>query len=604
MTTIAILLLLVAGTDTAQSETRRAADTDPAAKPAVRAIRVSQSVAVDGRLDEPQWRLAQRVTDFVQRDPHEGAAPTESTVVYLAYDDAAIYVAARLYDSGADSIYARLGRRDVSTGSDLFTVYLDPYYDRRSGFFFGINAAGTLYDGVLYNDDWDDNSWDGVWEGKAVIDEHGWTVEMRIPYSQLRFRAADVQVWGVNFRREIARKNEIDFYVPRPKDASGFVSRFADLVGIERITPPRRLELMPYLNTRAAFTRHDAGDPFNDGSTYTPAMGLDLRAGIGSNFTLNATINPDFGQVEVDPAVVNLSDVETFFQEKRPFFIEGSTIFEFGFGGASNYWGFNWSNPNMFYTRRMGRAPQGGQPDATYADRPEGVNILGALKLTGKVAGRWNLGTLAAVTDREYVQLHDTTSDTRFRAEIEPLTYYGVFRAQREFPEGRQGLGTMITTVVRDFDAPPLRDQVNSGAFVAGLDGWTFLDREKEWVLTGWVAGSHVRGNAARITALQQSSVHYFQRPDYESASVVPNATSLTGWAARFHLNKQKGDWFSNSAIGLVSPAYETNDLGFMSRTGVINMHAGAGRAWRQPGKVFRYAEVIGALFQSYNWDG
>jgi hypothetical protein len=300
--------------------------------------------------------------------------------------------------------------------------------------------------------------------------------------------------------------------------------------------------------------------------------------------------------------VVNLSDVETFFQEKRPFFVEGSTIFEFGFGGASNYWGFNWSHPNMFYTRRMGRAPQGGTPPADFIDRPDGVNILGALKLTGKVAGRWNVGALSALTVREHAQLD--TSGVRFEKEVEPLTYYGVFRAQREFPEGRQGLGTMLTTVVRDFHDPTLRDDVASGAFVGGLDGWTFLDKDKEWVVTGWVAGSHVRGTPARITSLQRNSVHYFQRPDAEATTVDPNATSLTGWAARFHLNKQKGDWFSNSGLGLIAPGFETNDLGFVSRAGVINMHAGAGHAWRKPGKLFREAQVMGALFQSYNWDG
>ncbi|HEX9703695.1 MAG TPA: DUF5916 domain-containing protein [Gemmatimonadales bacterium] len=597
MTTIAMLLMLTVGGDLPQN-----GDSGASTKPAVRAIRASHAVVLDARLTEPFWLQAHQVRDFAQRDPNEGAAPTESTVVFLAYDDEAMYVAARLYDRAPDSIVARLGRRDVYTSSDLFTVYLDPYHDRRSGFFFGINAASALYDGVLYNDDWDDNTWDGVWEGKASIDEQGWVVEMRIPYSQLRFRRADAQVWGVNFRREIARKNEILFYAPRPKNASGFVSRFADLVGIDRITPPRRLELLPYVNTRASYTDAAVGNPFNDGSRYTPAVGVDLRAGIGSNLTLNATVNPDFGQVEVDPAVVNLSDVETFFQEKRPFFVEGSSIFEFGFGGASNYWGFNWSGPSMFYTRRMGRAPQGDTPDADYTDRPDGVNILGALKLTGKVAGHWNLGALSALTVREYAELD--TSGVRFEKEVEPLTYFGVVRAQREFPEGRHGLGTMITAVVRHFDDPSLRDQIAGDAFVAGVDGWTFLDRDKEWVVTGWVAGSHVRGTTERIRSLQENSVHYFQRPDAEQTDVDPNATALSGWAARFHLNKQKGNWFSNSGLGFISPGYETNDLGFMSRTGVINMHSGAGHAWRTPGKVFRYREVIGALFQSYNWDG
>jgi hypothetical protein len=598
MTTLSFCLLLAAAQPTV------AADSPATAPLRVRAVRLAQPLTIDGFLLEPMWRSAERITGFVQRDPTEGAQASESTVVYIAYDDAALYVAARLYDSRPDSIVARLGRRDVGTSSDGFTFYVDPYHDRRSGFYFGVNAAGALTDGVLFNDDWDDNSWDGVWEGRAQIDAEGWIVEMRIPYSQLRFTRADSYVWGVNFRREIARRNEVDYYVLRPKTASGFVSRFAELVGIERVTPPRRLEVVPYATTRAAFTRHLSGDPFNDGSEYTPAGGVDVRAGLGSNLTLNATFNPDFGQVEVDPAVVNLSDVETFFSEKRPFFIEGAAIFDFGFGGASNYWGFNWSSPDMLHTRRMGRAPQGSQPDADFADRPDGVNILGALKLTGKVAGHWNLGTLAAVTAREYARLYDSTLGLPFRKEIEPSTYYGVFRAQREFPEGRHGFGTMITASVRDFRDPTLRDEISSGAYVAGLDGWTFLDRDKEWVVTGWVAGSHVRGSAARITALQEHPVHYFQRPDAENTSLDPSATSLNGWAARFHLNKQKGNWFSNSALGFVSPGFETNDLGFMARTGVINMHAGAGYGWRKPGKVFRNSEVIGALFQSYNWDG
>ncbi|MGH7607844.1 MAG: DUF5916 domain-containing protein [Gemmatimonadales bacterium] len=575
----------------------------PSAPLQIRAVRLAQPITIDAALTEPIWERAQRVSQFVQRDPTEGAVPSESTVVYIAYDDAALYVAARLYDRAPDSIVARLGRRDVGTNSDQFVFFVDSYHDRRSGFFFGVNAAGALSDGVLYNDDWEDDSWDGVWEGRARIDAEGWTVEMRIPYSQLRFHQAETYTFGVNFLRTIARRNESDFYVLRPKDASGFVSRFADLVGIERVSPPRRLEVIPYVTTRAAYTQHAPGDPFNDGSIYEPTGGLDVRAGLGSNLTLNATINPDFGQVEVDPAVVNLSDVETFFDEKRPFFIEGAAIFDFGFGGASNYWGFNWPGPDMLHTRRMGRAPQGGSPDATFTQRPEGANILGALKLTGKLGGRWNLGTLAAVTQREYERAHDTTTGRTWREEVEPTTYQGVFRMQREFPEGRQGLGTMVTMVRRDFGDGALRDEISSGAYVAGVDGWTFLDRDKEWVVTGWVAGSHVRGNRARITALQQHPVHYFQRPDAGNLGVDTLATSLAGWAARFHLNKQKGNWFSNSAVGFISPGYETNDLGFMSRTGLVNMHAGAGYAWRKPGKVFRQAEAIGTLFQSYNWD-
>jgi Domain of unknown function (DUF5916) len=579
------------------------ADSPATAPTQVRAVRLAHPITIDGLLTEPMWQSAERVTGFLQRDPTEGAQPSESTVVYIAYDDAALYVAARLYDSHPDSIVARLARRDQGTNSDRFTLYIDPYHDKRSGFYFGITAAGTLHDGTLFNDEWDDDSWDGVWEGKVSRDAQGWTAELRIPYSQLRFVKQTEYVWGINFRRDIARKNEFDFLVYTPKNASGFVSRFPDLVGIERITPPRRLEVMPYATTRAAFTPHAAGDPFNDGSQMTPGLGADARIGLGSNLTLNATVNPDFGQVEVDPAVVNLSDVETFFNEKRPFFVEGSSIFGFGFGGQRNFWGFNWPGPNFFYSRRIGRALGVSAPANGYADGPDGAHILGALKLTGKVAGSWNVGGLTAVTARERATLVDSLG-SRWGQEIEPLAGYGVYRVQKEFHKGRQGLGFLSTVAVRDFDDAALRDVRNASSLLFGADGWTFLDTSKTWVTTGWVGASRIAGTQARMTAVQQNSTHYFQQPDAGRVSVDTTATSLDGVAGRFTLAKQRGNTFVNSAFGFISPGFDLNDLGFLSRTGIVNMHLGGGRTWTKPGKVFRYAEAGGALFRSYDWDG
>ncbi|MDZ7261259.1 MAG: carbohydrate binding family 9 domain-containing protein, partial [candidate division KSB1 bacterium] len=419
-------------------------------KEVVRAVRLQEPVVVDGSLSEPVWQNEYGVSNFVQRDPIEGAQPTEKTEVRIAYDDAALYVGARMYDSAPDSIVARLGRRDSWLSSDKFCFFIDPYYDRRSGFYFAIDAGGTLCDGILLNDDWDDDSWDGVWTAKANIDSEGWTVEMRIPYSQLRFHKKDQYVWGVNFRRDIERKNERVYLVYTPKNGSGFVSRFVDLVGIENISPSRHIELLPYARTKAEYTNPAPGNPFNDGSRYLPAMGVDMKIGIGNNLTLDATVNPDFGQVEVDPAVVNLSDIETFYQEKRPFFIEGSSIFNFGYGGATNYWGFNWPGPDFFYSRRIGRAPQGSLPDYDFVDTPEGTHILGAAKLSGKMGTNWNIGTLHALTAREKAQLE--RSGEKFRAELEPLTYYGIYRGQKEFPEGRQGLGFISTIATRKFD--------------------------------------------------------------------------------------------------------------------------------------------------------
>jgi hypothetical protein len=603
MTTTLSLLLALAGIQPAPTASAVPVDSPLVAPKQVRAIRLAQPITIDGSLRESLWQTAERISGFTQRDPTEGAAPTESTVVYIAYDDAALYIGARLYDAHPDSVVARLARRDESTNSDRFQVFIDPYHDKRSGFYFGISAAGTLYDGTLFNDEWDDNSWDGVWEGKVTRDEQGWTAEMRIPYSQLRFVRRSQYVWGINFRRDIARKNEFDYLVYTPKNGSGFVSRFPDLVGIERIEPPRRIEVMPYTTTKAAFTPRQSGDPFNDGSRLAQGFGADARIGLGSNLTLNATVNPDFGQVEVDPAVVNLSDVETFFNEKRPFFVEGSSIFDFGFGGQRNFWGFNWSGPSFFYSRRIGRSLGVGAPEGGYADAPSGAHILGALKLTGKVAGSWNVGGLTAVTAREHASMVDSL-DSRWSQEIEPLTVYGVYRAQKEFSKGRQGLGFLTTVAGRSFDDPTLRDARNSNALMFGADGWTFLDSNKTWVTTGWVSASRIAGSRARVTSVQQSSTHYFQQPDAGHVAVDTMATTLDGMAARVTLAKQRGNTFVNSAFGFISPGYDVNDLGFLSRTGYINMHVGGGRTWTKVGKVFRYAETGGALFRNYDWDG
>ncbi|MEK6565130.1 MAG: DUF5916 domain-containing protein, partial [Bacteroidota bacterium] len=259
--------------------------------------------------------------------PFEGIAPTQKSEVWVAYDEQAIYVAARMYDTSPDSIMQVLGRRDFDVTADWFGFYVDPYHDKRTGYYFAVSAAGSLQDGTLYNDDWDDDSWDGVWEAHTTIDGLGWTVEMRIPFSQLRFIEQENYVWGVNFRRSIGRSNERDMVVYTPNKESGFVSRFIELHGIEKISPPLQAEILPYITSRAEYLQHAPNDPFKTNSRYLPGIGADVKIALSSNLTLNATINPDFGQVEVDPAVVNLSDVESYFQEKRPFFVEGNNIF-------------------------------------------------------------------------------------------------------------------------------------------------------------------------------------------------------------------------------------------------------------------------------------
>jgi len=566
------------------------------------AKRLASPIHIDGKLIEPFWKQIEGFENFIQQEPIEGALPSERTVVKIAYDDNALYIAARMFDSSPDSIIARLSRRDNLENSDFFAVAFDPYHDKRSGYFFVINAGGVLIDGVLFNDTYDDDSWDAVWEGEAVIDDLGWTVEMRIPFSQLKFNKSNLNVWGINYRRTIARKNEDDFLVFIPKTENGFVSHFAELHGMNDLIPPNQIEILPYVTARAEFIEAEDGNPFNDGSNYVPGAGLDFKMNVGTGLTLNGTINPDFGQVEIDPAVINLSDVEVFFPERRPFFIEGSSIFDFGRGGAQNYWGFNWGDPDFFYSRRIGRDPQGSVPDADYVDYPTGTHILGAAKLTGKIGNSWNFGTIQSVTKREYARLH--TDGIESRAEIEPLAYYGVIRAQKEFSEGSQGLGIISTLALRDFNEQRLEDEFNKSSLSIGLDGWTFLGTSRTWVFAGWAGMSNIKGNTQRLIDVQESSQHYFQRPDANHVSVDSNTTSLTGFSGRFVLNKQKGNFFVNSAIGFITPSFEVNDLGFLFRTDVINMHLGAGYDWTIPTNIYRELTLGAAIFRSYDFGG
>ena len=597
--TLAALALIVL----AAAPPSAASDTVDSTPPPVRAARLTGPVTVDGVLDEPIWQTAEPASRFLQRDPVEGVAPSQRSEVRIAYDDDAIYVGARLWDTAPDSILKRLSRRDVSIPADRFSIYLDPYHDRRSGYYFLINAAGTLFDGTVSNDGWEDGSWDGVWEGKAHVDDKGWTAEMRIPYSQLRFQSASHLEWGVNFRRVIQRHNEEDFLVYQPKNGSGFVSRFPVISGMDDVHPGRSIELRPYVTTKAEYLRHAPLDPFNDGSRYSPNVGGDLRMSLGSRLTLNATANPDFGQVEVDPAVVNLSDVESYFQEKRPFFVEGSQNFRFGNEGANDYWGFNWPEPTFFYSRRIGRNPQGSLPDdADYVNEPVGTRILGAAKLTGKLSPTINFGTLHALTGREMADIE--TGGIRSQFEVEPASYYGAVRGQKEFARRQYGLGAMTTLVTRSFDGGTLRDQLSGQSLMSGLDGWAFLDKDQKYVISGWSAMTYVHGTKARITALQQDSRHYFQRPDVAYLGVDPNATSLTGYGSRYWLNKQKGRVLLNSAIGFMSPGFEVNDIGFESRADVVNAHFGTGYKWTNVTKHRKFQDVLGAVFGSTDTHG
>jgi hypothetical protein len=556
---------------------------------------------IDGRLEESCWQNP-GCTGFTQSEPFDGEPASEKTMVWIAFDQENLFVAARLYDRSPEDIVIRLGRRDDEVDSDWFIFAVDPYYDRRSGFQFAVNPAGSIMDSTLFNDEGIDPTWDGVWESAAMVDDEGWTVEMRIPYHQLRFKPKDAYTWGVNFFRTIQRKNEKDMYAWKPKEESGYVSRFAPLTGIRDIQPGRLIELQPFSVGRAGFLRRTEGDPFNTGREFSGNAGFDFKAGLQSNLTLNLTVNPDFGQVEVDPAVINISDQETYYQEKRPFFIEGADIFRFGYGGTNQVRNLGWSNPTFFYSRRIGRAPQGSPASSGYVDAPEWSTILGAAKMTGKIGKGWNLGFMEAITQREFAAIDE--NGLRFRQEIEPFTHYGVIRTQKDFQSGRQGLGFIATSVIRDLQDNPMEASLTNSAHSIALDGWTFLDGDRTWVVTGWLGGTRLTGTPEAMTQLQKSFLHYFQRPDADHVEVNKNATSLNGWAGRVFINKQKGRFVFNTALGAVSPGFNAMDIGYHSRGDLINGHVEAGYQSFHPGTLFRDWKVILSTHRSYNFAG
>jgi hypothetical protein len=536
----------------------------------LRAVRASEKILIDGVLNDKAWESAPPATEFTQRDPDEGKAPTERTELRIAYDDTSIYFGVQLFDSAPQKIVRRLSRRDESFDADSVTIQLSPYHDHLTGAVFEVSAAGAQRDAIISNDTNTDYSWEGVWESAVRITDEGWTAELRIPFSQLRFPASARQVWGINAARFILRKNETAWLQLVPKNETGLASRMDDLEGLDGIESRRHLDLLPYVASRTELIQPSSGhDPFNDGSRQFAAIGLDIKDGLTSNVTLDATINPDFGQVEVDPAVVNLSVFETFFPEKRPFFLEGANIFEnFGAGGATNAFGFNRAEPGLFYSRRIGRAPQG-VASGDFVDRPPATTILGAGKLTGKTGSGWTFGLIEAATSREYAEV--STGNQTSSEEVEPLTNYVVARVQRE--KGRGGFGLLTTGVQRDLREPALRDLLTKQAAVVGGDGYFFLDSKRDWVVNGKLSASRVSGSRAALDLLQHAPQHYFQRPDTEHVRLQPGLTSMRGWTGSVNLNKNQGNMTINAALWGVSPGFESNDLGFQTGGDVAGAH-------------------------------
>ncbi|HET7458885.1 MAG TPA: DUF5916 domain-containing protein, partial [Gemmatimonadaceae bacterium] len=556
--------------------------------PLSHAVRARGVIHVDGKLDERAWADAPVTDRFTQIDPSEGQPASQRAEVRVLYDDDALYVGARLHDAGP--VTARLGRRDGPLGdSDWFGVMIDSYHDHRTAFGFDVNPLGVRRDEIKTIDE-DDNSWDAVWEVATSVDADGWTAEYRIPFSQLRFGSATEQTWGVQFERIIGRNHEYAVSTFIPKAEQGGVPRYGHLDGLRDVRPGKRLEVLPYTVTKAEYV--DRGpDPFKDRNEYGASVGADVLYRVSSNFTLNATFNPDFGQVELDPAVVNLGVYETFYEEKRPFFVEGSEIFAFGANGTSG--------GQLFYSRRIGRAPSLGAPTPR-ADLPDVTTILGAAKLSGKTAG-WSIGALEAVTDREQARyLDDANVERRFA--VEPLSNYAAARARRDMRGGQSFVGVVATAVNRRLDSDPLAATLRSAAYAGGVD-FRHEWGNRTWAVYGDAELSDVHGSPGAITATQLQSNHYFQRPDATHLELDPTATSLTGYSVNVAVGKQAGrHWRGSLAAAATSPKYEVNDIGFSYRTDRRDGQAVLTYVENTPGAHLRRWNTTGSFRSEHNF--
>jgi Domain of unknown function (DUF5916)/Carbohydrate family 9 binding domain-like len=543
------------------------ATASPAEKPPV----------IDGRDDDGIWKTATPITGFRVFDPKEDGDPLFPTEVKIGYDAENLYIFARMFDPHPDSIVSLLSRRDVRTQSEQLKIMIDSYHDRRTGYEFAVNPAGVKRDYYTYDDAREDITWDAVWDVATRIDSLGWTAEFRIPLSQIRYPKAAEHTFGLMIVRDVARTSERDSWPLLRRSVRGIASQFGELAGFSGLGSPHRLEIAPYVVAKNVAVPQSTGF----GRAQKQTIGGDLKYGLTSNLTLDATVNPDFGQVEADPAQLNLTAFETFLAEQRPFFLEGTGIFSFA-GDASR----------MFYSRRIGRAPQlAGLVSDPTADIPAATPILGAGKLSGRLASGTSLGTLFAVTGRQSVG----------PTMIEPQTEYGVLRASQDFRNGQTGIGTMFTLVNRQLDDASAQ-RLRREALVGGIDARHRFANGR-YSLTGSFATSTVRGTAAAIDRTQRNAVHYYNRPD-AGLPYDPNRTSLSGTDLQLKGDKVAGTLTFGGLYERLSPGFETNDLGFLSQADQQIGNAYASLQSSEPRAFWRNASIQVYQYNQFTSNG
>lgn len=557
---------------------------------------VGEPPDIDGYLSDSVWETVEWSGDFIQREPYENQPPSQQTAIKILYDDNNLYIAVRSYDTEPNKIERRLSRRDHFEG-DWIAIAIDSYNDDLTGFGFGVNAAGVKADGMLTNDSNWDESWNPVYWVKVSVDELGWVSEFKIPYNQLRFAELEEHVWGLQIMRFLFRKEEMSVWQIIPRESSRWVSLFGDLKGIKNITPKKEIEIIPYVMGSLETSEKEEGNPYATGTSWGFNAGVNGKVAVTNDLTLNYTINPDFGQVEADPSEVNLTAYESFFEEKRPFFIEGANIYNFPLSGGG---GGPSGRDNLFYSRRIGRRPSYDPDleDNQYSKVADFSRILGAAKLSGKTRNGWSIGILESVTNAENIEID--TDGHRHTETAEPLTNYFNTRIQKDFRGGNTVVGGMVTATNRWINDSSV-NFLTDAAYTGGFDFANYW-QEKAYQFKARIAFSYVMGSTESITELQESARRYFQRPDATHLHVDTTLTSLFGNGGSVEGGKiGGGNWRYGLKVNWRSPQLELNDMGYLRTSDNIHQSAWVRYVVFQPFGIFRTLEV--GLSQWSGWD-
>jgi hypothetical protein len=556
---------------------------------------------IDGLMNDSCWNAVSWSGDFIQTQPTENKPPTQQTKFKILYDDNNLYVFIRAIDTEPEKISRIISRRDNFSG-DMVEINIDSYYDQQTAFSFTATASGAKGDEAVSQDgdNWD-SSWNPVWYLKTSIDDKGWCAEMKIPFSQLRFGNKSDHVWGIQLMRHIYRLEERSTWQFIPKGSPGMVHLFGELRGIKEIKPKKQIELLPYTVARVESFEKEEGNPFLTGKKSALSFGLDGKAAITNDLTLDFSINPDFGQVEADPSEVNLTAFESYFSERRPFFVEGKNIYEFQ--PSNTIVINNMGSDNLFYSRRIGRSPHNcpGLSANEHADIPESSTILGAMKLSGKTKKGLSIGILESVTANENAEIDN--AGIRRKESVEPLTNYFVGRVQKDFKKGETVLGGIVTAVNRDIRNSSL-NYLPAAAYTGGID-FSHKWKERTWYISGNAEFSHLKGKEEAMINTQRSSARYYQRPDANYVAVDSSLTSLTGYGGtiKFGRSSKKKIQFETS-FTVRSPGLEFNDIGYMRYSDVIHHGTWVAYYLRDPFSIFNNFYLNTNYWMYWNFSG